>query len=1258
MLHLYTFVFTILMALSCNIFAQGSSSDDKIPEHLKKYVPSQVYWQVKAGTEVPVFEDSRNIDEQELNQVRGLANIVENFEVNSIEKSFRQWQKDDEIGRTFTIHFKNNADFESLLRSLDELSATNLSERIPLVESFQAPNDPMYSQQWYLPHVDAENAWATNDCSGSNVIVAIVDDAVLTTHQDLASKIVLGYDVADGDSDPNPPLPINGSFFSHGTHVAGIVAAATNDNVGIASMGHDCLIMPVKTKKNSTTSNILDKPYDGILYAIDNGADVINMSWGGYAYSVTNANILSQAHNAGIICVAAVGNESKPFAAYPAAYPYVIGVGATNQSNQKASISNFGLNVDIMAPGVGIYSSTANSTNSYAAWNGTSMASPIVAGLAALYLCEHGSNSQTSSNTFAQCLYDNATDINSQNILFYQNKLGAGLIQAADALNCDPSSENDCTAEACQLAPNGDFETPMSSDLTLYTLLHAFELNEVCGWKRMTLSPQIMPVNPSADNFAFLWSKPQSGESIQTTQAINLQPNTTYVLEYDYRAVASSNGAQTYLDHIYITMEGQNVNPRLATGTVIDHKTNIQPTSNFQHRTVTFTTPSNTAHRYLSVYPRQNSGPGSNDPGYQGNLGIDNITITPHIVADAYAIKDTICEDICTQLYVNTSNSNSITWIGTLPVPDPVVCPNQTTTYTAIISNGECITTEDVTVVVDNATCCNDDITVEAVCGANGIDLIAYVNGVLVDMTLSGNPIYSMTWGSNGTPNFVDVNPVTYPIGTAYTLTIDVIYDAVGMVTTCPYIFNGVAEADLVLEVEAENDFICNYTCTQLSVNAPAGSTITWSNPDDTLDDPTSPTPQACPTGTTTYTVQVFDPASGCSGNGQVTIEVDEECQCDDIDIELVQECIGYNSVLRLLFNGYPIDPSTLDGLYINWDTAMGTSIHDANSVTLPTGADFEVYYYLDELGCEGLFAGTVDDCINCDFSVEESPCDNNFMICITMLDPSGLPVVPGPNGTFDFEIQWDYNQTTTLNQNPFCIPSNGIYTPTLSVSENGVSVCSNTPGNYSTSCDYGSCPLFDQQSVNINYDVEDDLVISWDPNGSIEYIVDVSHSYQGCSPSNTCTFSFTNGQTYVSLDDEGCFNTCQDYDITVTAICDDGTVQVVTLPTFFTYLGGNQACLACESVEEGKRNLDQKTSMGISIYPNPVRHTLNIDYNGTTSNPHIQIFDFSGKEVLSQQIDAKNTSIDVSNLPAAIYAIKISVDGAESVFDKIAILK
>ena len=164
------------------------------------------------------------------------------------------------------------------------------------------------------------------------IVIAIVDDAVLTTHEDILPNLwtnpneipnnnidddnngyrddINGWDAADNDNDPNPPSSASSSVFTHGTHCAGIASAATDNSKGIASIGFNCKIMPVKSSTSNGNAQYIDAGYDGIAYAMAAGADVISMSWGGNN-SQTAQNIFNQAHNLGITLVAAAGNDAS-----------------------------------------------------------------------------------------------------------------------------------------------------------------------------------------------------------------------------------------------------------------------------------------------------------------------------------------------------------------------------------------------------------------------------------------------------------------------------------------------------------------------------------------------------------------------------------------------------------------------------------------------------------------------------------------------------------------------------------------------------------------------------------------------------------------------------------------------------------------------------------------------------------------------------------------------------------------------------------
>jgi len=250
----------------------------------------------------------------------------------------------------------------------------------------QVPNDAYYGDQWALPIIKAPQAWDVT--TGGEVIVAVVDTGVDYSHEDLAGKVIKGYDYVNNDNDPMDD-------HYHGTHVAGTIAGVTNNGIGIAGVSWGAKILAVKVLDASGTGTSFSVA-QGIRYAADYGAKIINLSLGGPEPSATLSDAIAYAHGKGCIIVAAAGNEGTDAALYPAAYQNVIGVGATGINDLKASYSNYGWYVDVAAPGgdgdLNIIPSNVPSNgilscylgNSYAWAEGTSMAAPHVAGLAAL----------------------------------------------------------------------------------------------------------------------------------------------------------------------------------------------------------------------------------------------------------------------------------------------------------------------------------------------------------------------------------------------------------------------------------------------------------------------------------------------------------------------------------------------------------------------------------------------------------------------------------------------------------------------------------------------------------------------------------------------------------------------------------------------------------------------------------------------------------------------------------------------------------
>jgi thermitase len=241
-----------------------------------------------------------------------------------------------------------------------------------MAEALGSPNDPFFTNQWALTKVGAPQAWDVTTGSPS-MKIAILDTGVDVDHPDLANKVISNVNFSGSNTTDD--------VFGHGTNVAGIAAANTNNGIGVAGLGYSSSIINVKVLGDD------GKGYwswiaQGIIWAADNGAKVINLSLGDSSNSSTVEDAINYAWNKGVVVVAAAGNEGNSNAFYPAYYPNCIAVAATDASDMLSPWSNRGDWVDVGAPGDSILSTWGHKY--YGSMSGTSMASPCVAGLAAL----------------------------------------------------------------------------------------------------------------------------------------------------------------------------------------------------------------------------------------------------------------------------------------------------------------------------------------------------------------------------------------------------------------------------------------------------------------------------------------------------------------------------------------------------------------------------------------------------------------------------------------------------------------------------------------------------------------------------------------------------------------------------------------------------------------------------------------------------------------------------------------------------------
>ena len=241
-----------------------------------------------------------------------------------------------------------------------------------VAQALGTPDDPGFANQWGMVKVQAPEAWDVTTGSPS-INIAILDTGVDLDHPDLASKIISNIKFSDSATTDD--------VYGHGTHVAGIAAAITNNGVGVVGLGYSLTLMNVKVLSD-TGAGAYSWIASGIVWAADNGAEVINLSLGGSSASSTLEDAINYAWGKGVIIVAAAGNNGDTAPFYPAYYTNCIAVAATDANDAKASWSNYGEWVDVAAPGMNIYSTLKD--NGYGYKSGTSMASPHVAGLAGL----------------------------------------------------------------------------------------------------------------------------------------------------------------------------------------------------------------------------------------------------------------------------------------------------------------------------------------------------------------------------------------------------------------------------------------------------------------------------------------------------------------------------------------------------------------------------------------------------------------------------------------------------------------------------------------------------------------------------------------------------------------------------------------------------------------------------------------------------------------------------------------------------------
>lgn len=315
-----------------------------------------------------------------------------------------------------------------MLLELSENQAKGLANN-PHIKALELNAEAYALEQttpWGITHVEGIQAHQAG-YTGQGIKVAILDTGIDNTHPDLALNVKGGYSVFTDTANSNPYNDGDG----HGTHVAGTVAAVNNSQ-GVIGVAYSADLYAVKVLDNSGSGTYAGIA-QGIEWAVNNGMQIINMSLGGSTSSTILENMCNTAYDSGILLVAAAGNSGKrngrgDNVGYPAKYASVMAVAAIDSNNNRATFSSTGPAVEIAAPGVSILSTVPG--GQYASYNGTSMASPHVAGVAALVL---GARPQLTNVELRNILNSSATYLGTP------EHFGNGLVQALKAINYDAS---------------------------------------------------------------------------------------------------------------------------------------------------------------------------------------------------------------------------------------------------------------------------------------------------------------------------------------------------------------------------------------------------------------------------------------------------------------------------------------------------------------------------------------------------------------------------------------------------------------------------------------------------------------------------------------------------------------------------------------------------------------------------------------------------------------------------------------------------
>lgn len=361
-----------------------------------------------------------------------VISLTSKFPKAMLRSKISRSSKADEAGldRIYELKYSGGSAVNSVVREVQNMKNVEYAEPAYIHSTRYIPNDPYYApRQSYLAQVAAPQAWDLIR-NATGVVIGIVDTGSDLDHEDLAANIAGGKDLIGahaGNIIPDNDADVKNVASDHGIHVSGLASAITGNGKGISSIAGTAPLLIVKVAADDSPEDIYNG-YEGIRYAVDNGAKVINCSWGTSVRSFFGEDVINYAISQDCLVIAAAGNQGNDVPDYPAGYKGVLAVANILDNDTKAMTSNFGGYVSISAPGSSIYSTTYN--GSYGFKSGTSMAAPIVSSAAALLKAYYPELTMAQIAELLRVTADNIDHLNPS----FVGKLGKGRLNVFRAL--------------------------------------------------------------------------------------------------------------------------------------------------------------------------------------------------------------------------------------------------------------------------------------------------------------------------------------------------------------------------------------------------------------------------------------------------------------------------------------------------------------------------------------------------------------------------------------------------------------------------------------------------------------------------------------------------------------------------------------------------------------------------------------------------------------------------------------------------------